>query len=257
MLEITSPNPRKVYPGSNFYLHFRTNASPELFSNPDAFMAIINPPSFGQYSGTTNIRDGYGVAYFSTKDNAEIDTTADITLELRPKMARALSSSIQVQVVERPNVAGGDGHQSNVPNINPQWVFNGDPFWVDHDWDEKSVAEVIETEDDIQIYVSGDNERLNGLIQRAQRKGTQEVDAIKDFYLEHISFYAFLAFRNIQQVYNSQSYDTEIQGDSLIEIILHKEMQAACDTVVGIMEQMFDFLLTGISAAAASDAHGE
>jgi hypothetical protein len=64
MLEITSSDPRKVYSGSNFYIHFRTDASPELFRSPDTFMAIINPPSFGQYSGTTNIRNGYGVAYF-------------------------------------------------------------------------------------------------------------------------------------------------------------------------------------------------
>jgi hypothetical protein len=148
---------------------------------------------------------------------------------------------------------GGDGTQSNIPNINPQWVFNGDAFWIDNNWDEKSVAEVVETEDDIQIYVSGDNTRLNTLIQRAQRRGTREVEAIKDFYLEHISFYAFLSYHNIQQVDIAQSNDSDIQGDNLLEKLMDKEMQAACDTVVGIMEQLFDYLLTGINEAAASN----
>jgi hypothetical protein len=67
-VEIVSPDPRKVYAGRRFIIRFRTDADPAYFLRPDSFIAIIDPPSFGQYTGTTNVRDGYGVAYFSAAE---------------------------------------------------------------------------------------------------------------------------------------------------------------------------------------------
>jgi len=93
LLEITSPNPRHVYAGRNFVINFRTDADPVYFLNPDTFIAVINPPSFGQYTGTTNVRNGYGTAYFTVSEDNEVGSTGEITLELRPRRVRSLTSN--------------------------------------------------------------------------------------------------------------------------------------------------------------------
>jgi len=254
-LEITSPNPRNVYSGSNFVLHFRTDANPNLFCNPDEFMAIITPPSFGHYTGTTSIRNGYGVAYFSAKEELEEDTTADISIELRPRRSKALSSSIKVKVVPRPEISGEEGGQNNKPNINPQWVLKGEEFWKENNWNEYSVAKVIENDDEIIIFVSADNIKLNSLIQKAQRRGTSQVDAIKNFYLEHLSFYAYLAYLNRQQVDNILEGIAEqnTEEESLADKMERMELVAACETVIGVITQMFEVLLAEQEAAAVSE----
>ena len=76
LFEITSPNPRRVYAGKRFTLSFKTDADPSYFVNPDTFIAIIDPPSFGQYTGTTNVRYGYGTAYFIANEDVEVGTKA-------------------------------------------------------------------------------------------------------------------------------------------------------------------------------------
>jgi hypothetical protein len=162
---------------------------------PDSFIAIIDPPSFGRYSGTTNVRYGYGVAYFSAAEDLEPGTNAKITLKLRPRRTQSLHASIAAEVAPLPMTADSGEGQIATPNINPQWVTAGDPFWVDNNWDRSSVAKVVRGTDSVEIYVSAENEKLSSLIAKAQRRNVEAVDAIKDFYLEHISFQRFFKMR--------------------------------------------------------------
>lgn len=241
LLEVTSPNPRRLYAGKSFTLRFRTDADPNLFANPDTFIAVIDPPSFGQYSGTTNVREGYGTAHFRATEELDLGTVAQITLEVRPRRATSLRATAVLEVVALPEAASGGEGKVPTPNINPQWVTERDLFWKDNNWTDKSVAKVIQEAEGVDIFVSADNRRLNQLIVRAQRKDLATVESVKAFYLEHLSYHTLLA---------ALDHDRAIargpeQGTSepvAAEMEHESELQRACETVCGIMEEMFDFL---------------
>lgn len=237
-IKITSATPRKVYAGRSFTLKFETDARPEYFLNPDNFIAVVAPPSFGQYTGTTNVRNGYGVAYFRALEDIDIGAKGKITLEIRPPRSQALSDAIEVEVVELPQTAGSDDGSSQTPNINPHWVSEGDAFWVDNGWNRTSVAKVTKEEDSVDIYVSADNERLSQLISKAQRRDTTAVDVVKNFYLEHVSFFALL------QDIDRTNRNTAQQNNDDDEHGPDAALNHACETVCGIIDGLFDILIT-------------
>lgn len=237
-IKITSAEPRRVYAGRSFTLKFETDARPEYFLNPDNFMSVVAPPSFGQYTGTTNVRDGYGVAYFRALEDLDIGAKGKITLEIRPPRSQTLSDSIEVEVIELPQTAGPDDGASQTPNINPHWVSEGDAFWTDEGWNRTSVAKVTREEDSLDIYVSADNEKLSQLIARAQRRDMSAVDVVKNFYLEHISFFALLQdIDKTNQDKTQQSNDEDGHGTDAV-------LNHACETVCGIIDGLFDLLVT-------------
>lgn len=236
MLEITSANPKKVYPGKNFTITFRTNADPAHFDS-DAFIAII-PPSLGKFKGIMNVKKGYGTAYFQINDDVQIGTQSSITLELRPRFSKSLSDSIDIEVVEIPD-QGSTNNPGNAktPNINPQWVGAGSAYWIDNEWDEKAVAQVEQTDDEITVYVSKDNQNLSKLLAKAQRKGEEAVENIKAFYLEHVSFHAVLQ--------HLSEKDKEIGLDVTgAEFIKKKELERVSETICGIITHVFDYILS-------------
>ena len=247
-LEITTPNPREVYSGRPFILRFRTDADPMYFGDPDAILAIIEPTAFGQYTGTTRVHDGYGTAYFRAKEDLEPDYTAEITLELRPKRAKTLKSSITVKIIPVPEDTGDQGGDSKTPNIRPQWVTAEDSFWREYEWDEESVALVIQEEDSVDIFVSAENKKLTSLIARAQRRDRSTVDSLKDLYLEHISFHALLA-----DIIEQKSIQKGNGSENEPEKIRERELLRASETVCGMLNQMFDFIATQASAASKED----
>jgi hypothetical protein len=104
------------------------------------------------------------------------------------------------------------------------------------------VAKVIRSEESVEVYVSADNQRLNGLITRAQRRDTDAVDAIKDFYLEHISYYAMLASIDLERARPRE--DREGPDSQSADPDQERELQRACDTVCGIADDVFETLVT-------------
>lgn len=201
-------------------------------------MSIMAPPSFGQYTGTANVKEGYGVAYFKALEDNEVGATGKITLEVRPPRAQSLSDSIDVEVIELPQTAGPDEGASQTPNINPHWVSEGDAFWVDNGWNRTSVAKVTREEESVDIYVSSDNDKLSQLIARAQRRDISAVDVIKNFYLEHISFFALL--QDIDRTNQNRTPQLNDEDERGPEISLNH----ACETVCGIIDGLFDVLVT-------------
>lgn len=240
LLEIVGPEPRKVYAGKRFTIRFRTDADPAYFQRPDSFIAIIDPPKFGQYGGNANVHNGYGVAYFTAAEDLEIGTAARITLEVRPRRSQSLHASRAVEVVELPESAKPGEGSVSTPNINPQWISENDAFWQDNNWNRRSVAKVVQSEDSVDIFVSSSNERLVSLISRAQRRDLNAVEAVKNFYLEHISFHAFIA--SIQEVEPASTSDEEEEAPRGEQ---SSEMGRACDTVCGIIDAMFELIATG------------
>jgi hypothetical protein len=238
-LKITNSSPRKIVAGRSFTLRFETDARPDYFVNPDNFIAVLSPPSLGQYTGTANVRDGYGVAYFKSHDDIGVGTQGKIVLEVRPPRAPALSDSIEIEVVDLPQNSGPEEGQSRTPNINPHWVSQGDPFWADNGWTTKSVARVTREEDSIDIYVSADNERLSQVIAKAQRRNITAVDIVKNFYLEHVSFFSLL--QDIDRAEQPQAKTTDADDDE--DYDSDASLRHACETVCGIIDGMFEVLV--------------
>ena len=235
-IKILNAAPRKVYAGRSFTLKFETDARPEYFNNPDHFIAVVSPPPFGQYTGTTNVRGGYGIAYFKAAEELDPGAKGKITLEVRPPRAKTLSDSIDIEVVDLPDTTGKDDGTSQTPNINPHWVALGDAFWVDNGWNERSVAKVTREEESVDIYVSADNEKLSQLIARAQRRDLAAVETIKNFYLEHISFFALLQDIGRTSEQKASASEDDENGDELA-------LRHACETVCGIVDGLFDVLV--------------
>jgi hypothetical protein len=149
-----------------------------------------------------------------------------------------LSDAIDVEVVDVPETAGGDEGSAQTPNINPRWVSEGEPFWIDNGWDRTSVALVTREEDSVDVWVSADNERLSQLIARAQRRSIEAVDVLKNFYLEHVSFFALL--QDIDRTSRDGVAPSPDEEDGIGDMPL----KHACETVCGIIEGLFEVLVT-------------
>ncbi|CAA9367399.1 MAG: hypothetical protein AVDCRST_MAG93-8089, partial [uncultured Chloroflexia bacterium] len=102
LLEMTSLNPKHVRAGQSFTLRFRADADPSYFTDPESFIARVDPPSFGQYTGTTSVRNGHGIAYFRVDGEQALGAMAEVGLEVRPHGSKAVTDSIRVQVVDEP-----------------------------------------------------------------------------------------------------------------------------------------------------------
>ncbi|MBI3234313.1 MAG: hypothetical protein HYZ42_09780, partial [Bacteroidetes bacterium] len=116
-LEITTPDKKEVIVGKTFSVKFKTDAHPNLFSNPDWFFAVIEPHSFGSFTGSARVVDGYGIAYFKTSDEIEEGAEAIITLELRPPRQKTIADTVSVLAI--PPAIGADDKNpgnKNAPN---------------------------------------------------------------------------------------------------------------------------------------------
>jgi hypothetical protein len=154
-----------------------------------------------------------------------------------------------VDVVPLPERATSDQGNVPTPNINPRYVNEGDDFWKAEGWDHSSVAKVVTSDDSVEIFVSADNARLNQVLVRAQRRDTKAVDAIKDFYLEHIAYYALVAQDDHER---KPAKTTEDGGDNGAQM----ELTHACDTICGIMEGLFEFLVEQGTAQIEEESTG-
>ena len=155
----------------------------------------------------------------------------------------SLSDAIDVVLSDLPATAGGNQGDGATPNINPLWVAKGDPFWNDNNWTKQSVAQVNQSDEGVDIYISVDNEKLDSLITRAQRKDTNAVDNVKNFYLEHIAFYAML--QDIERHRkNSEPSDGESSEslDADPKSVSEAGLRHACETVCGIIDGVFEVI---------------
>lgn len=242
LLEIKGLGSRKVYPGRRFLVRFKTDAEPRYFTAPETFVAIVDPPDMGTYTGTTNVKEGHGTAYFQVDEDAQIGQSGKVTLEVRPESSPSIKDTLEIEVAEIPEGGGEGSGRMPTPNVNPRWVNSEDEFWQDRGWDETSVAEVVESQDRIDVYISEENERLDNLLVRAQRRRGNLVDLIKEFYLEHISFYALVYELDSSTVMaNGDDLNEELDIDPEIEELeKRRAYRHACETVTGIVESLFD-----------------
>ncbi|MEM5811031.1 MAG: hypothetical protein QXP66_03970 [Candidatus Aenigmatarchaeota archaeon] len=240
-LEITTPDDKEVYIGKTFSIKFKTDAHPNLFTNPDWFFAVIEPHSFGSYTGSARVVDGYGIAYFKTRENVEVGTEATITLELRPPRQKTISDTVNIIAAEFPE--GTDTTRlgnKNVPNIEVIGVTENDPIYKEEGWTHKTVADVKDDEDTIYIYINESNLHFTKLLERAQQYSNQAVESIKNRYKEHIGFCAFMISRNkIEEKLQAEGKSISIED---VEAIKNADLENGCETICGMISDFFDYI---------------
>jgi hypothetical protein len=241
--EITTKSPKEVYPNKPFSIKFKTDAHPNYFAKTETFVAFIESQSFGSYTGTANVRDGYGIVYFKTNEDTDIGEKGEITLELRPTGQKSLSSSIEVIAVESPENSKSDKDGKNKsPNIRVEFIDKEHLYYQENEWDENNVAVVNSSQDEVIISVSEENKNLTKLVARAQRKNDTAVQDIKNKYLEHISFYAFILDKNRPDVILSKD-DEQIPEESY-QKLKEYELMNASETVCGMISDFFEMIIT-------------
>jgi hypothetical protein len=243
-LEISTPSPKEVYIGKTFSIKFKTDAHPSYFNNPDAFLAVIEPHSFGSFTGTARVIDGYGIAYFKARENVDIETEGRITLELRPPRQKSLSDTIDVIALDFPEENDSEkSGDKNTPNINIQAINENDQYYKDAAWTYDSVAEVDITQESVEIFINDSNKNLTKLIERAQQYSTQAVESIKIRYREHIGFCAFMITQNKIEERLPKDDGKEISHEQ-IDIIKKADLENACETIVGLINDFFQVIVT-------------
>jgi len=242
-LEITTPEDKEVYIGKTFSVKFKTDAHPNLFTNPDWFFAVIEPHSFGSYTGSARVVDGYGIAYFKTRENVEVGTEATITLELRPPRQKTISDTVNTIAAEFPE--GTDSSNSgnkNAPNIEVIGVTENDPIYKEEGWTNRTVADVKDDQDTIFIYINESNLHFTKLLERAQQYSNQAVESIKNRYKEHIGFCAFMISRNkIEEKLQSEGKAISVED---VEAIKNADLENGCETICGMISDFFDYIRT-------------
>lgn len=243
-LEITTEKDKEIYVGKTFSIKFKTDAHPSYFTNPDAFLAVIEPHSFGSFTGSARVIDGYGIAYFKARDTTEIQTKGSITLELRPPRQKSLSDSVDVIAVDPQSDADSKkAGDKNVPNINIHNINEDDAYYKDSEWTNETVADVDISSDAVDIFINDSNRHLTKLITRAQRYNTEAVESIKNRYREHIAFCAFMISQNkIESRLNNES-GQELSQEN-IDLIKKADLANACETIVDLIDDFFQVIIT-------------
>ncbi len=243
-IEITTPQEKEVIAGKTFSIKFKTDAHPSLFSNPDWFYSVIEPHSFGSYTGSARVVDGYGIAYFKTWETVDVGTEAIITLELRPPRQKTISDTLKI--ISSAMEVGADiknPGNKNAPNIEIIPVSEVDPYYKDHGWTANTVAEVADDKDTVFIYINDSNLHLSKLVERAQQYSTQTVESIKNRYREHIGFCTFMINRNKIEDRLEVEEGKAISFEQ-VEQIKNADLENSCETICGMITDFFDYIRT-------------
>lgn len=243
-LQILTEEGKEVYIGKTFSIKFKTDAHPSYFNNPDAFLAVIEPHSFGSFTGSARVIDGYGIAFFKTRDSIEPGTKANITLELRPPRQKSLSGSIGIEAVGYPE--GADTNKAgdkNTPNIQIHAINENDQYYKDQEWTYDTVADVDIGNESVDIFINDSNKHLTKLISKAQQYNTQAVESIKNRYREHISFCAFMISQNKIEDRLIKDGGKEIAQEH-IEAIKKASLENSCEAIVDLINDFFQVIVT-------------
>ncbi|WP_291131184.1 hypothetical protein [Flavobacterium sp. UBA7682] len=243
-LEITTEKGKEIYIGKTFSIKFKTDAHPSYFNNPDAFLAVIEPHSFGSFTGSARVIDGYGIAYFKCREDVEPGTKGNITLELRPPKQKTLSSNLEVQAIEL--AADGDskkGGDKNIPNIQIHNINEDEAYYKESGWNYDTVADVDISNDSVDIFINDSNKHLTKIITRAQQYSMEAVESIKNRYREHVGFCAFMISQNKIETRLNNEDGHQISQEN-IDAIKRADLANACETIVELINDFFQVIIT-------------
>src|SRR5690606_23734535 len=139
-----------------------------------------------------------------------------------PPRQKSFSTPVDALAVEINEASNHEGDSKcKTPKIKVEFNYKADGWYKNKDWDENTVAEVLDDQDGVIIYVSAENKNLSKLVVKAQRQNEVAVDNIKNKYLEHISFYAFMINQN-----KAESF-TDEDGEPVSDDVFQKLKQAS------------------------------
>lgn len=241
-LEITSLGPKEVFIGKTFSIKFKTDAHPNYFFNPDVFLAFIEPHSFGSFTGTASVVDGYGIAYFTVREDVFEGDEGRITLELRPPRQKSISTGIDITAsIAEEDANKNKNGEKNIPNIEIHEIDQTNPFYKENQWTPQSVSRVDIASDCVHIWINVENRHLIKLIEKAQKHGTDAVSAIKQKYIEHVSFCSFMINQNkIDETVKIA--DPQISPE-VIEMIKQADLLNASESISGIISDFFESII--------------
>jgi hypothetical protein len=243
-LEITTPSPKEVYVGKTFSIKFKTDAHPNYFNNPDYFLAFIEPHSFGSFTGSANVVDGYGITYFKVREEVEADTIGKIALELRLPRQKAISGEVECIAKLIPENADDNKAGSlNMPNLEIRAINEKDPYYIDNKWTHDTVANVEIGNECVYIFINDSNKHLTKLIERAKQYSATAVESIKIRYREHIGFTAFMIHQNKVEQYLPQEDGHEVSSE-VIEKVKQAALINACEGICGVINDFFQVIIT-------------
>lgn len=243
-LEITSEDNKEVNVNKTFSVKFKTDAHPSYFTNPDAFLAVMEPHSLGSFTGSARVIDGYGIAFFKTREDVEIGSIGTATLELRPPRQKTLSDSINVTTIGLPESADSKKEgDKNVPNIQIHAINDNDQYYRDQAWTNDTVADVDISSESVDIFINDSNRHLTKLISKAQQYNTQAVESIKNRYREHVGFCSFMISQNKVEDRLEKEEGREISLEH-IEAVKKAALENACETIVDLLNDFFQVIVT-------------
>ncbi|MCY6483801.1 hypothetical protein OW763_05490 [Clostridium aestuarii] len=240
LLKITSHNNKKIYVGDEFALHFITDADPKYFKNNNNFNITISSQNTIFTTGKTKMKQGHGVIFFKVNSNLKIGDIINIRFDLKVKQTQ-LSDDINVVVTQKVK---NNSKNSVIPKIEPIPVEKSHPYWIRNGWDENSVAKVERSEQEITVYISIDNINISRIINKQFKSGKAAVEAIQNFYLEHICYHAVLLELDYEK-------EQKIDDTEVIEQFKVKELRRESKTICGIIEDIYKIFK--VEAAATTD----
>ena len=240
ILEITTRSAKKITAKKIFYVEFKTDASPWYFTNADTFIVSKEKNNLvSKYTGTTNIVDGYGKAYFKTHNDAIEGDVDTITLELRPRNQSPLIASHHVEVVLPPILPPNPEGKSKSPKINFLFINRDNKMFNNLSWDDNSVSKVIEDNNGIIIYVSEENKHLDRLVKRGMRRSEKAVDKIKNTYLEDIVFTSYMSEKK-------KAEEKKLGDEEYLDEIIHSRLSIFAEALCVRLSSLFEMIVTDI-----------
>lgn len=100
-----------------------------------------------------------------------------------------------------------------------------------------------EGESSIDIWVSAANKHLVRLVEKARKQGDAAVESVKNRYLEHIAFYAYMSHRQKEAAELLKATEEEAISDAALSRIKEADLKHACETVCGMINDLFEYVV--------------
>lgn len=234
-LDITSEKDKPVFIGKTFFIKFKTDAHPHLFVNPDNFSAVIEPHSFGSYTGSVRIVDGYGIVYFKVRESVESNTQATVSLNLRVSDDNIIGSKIGVIAYHDSSKKTKKTLGNKTFNIDILDINENDDYYKENDWNYQTVADVVPDSENIVVYINNSNSSLTKLIEKGQKNDSIFIETIKNHYREHIGFCA------VMMLYKNK--DMNVNDPSSIKL-KNSYLEVCCESICEILSRFSHYILT-------------
>lgn len=207
-------NNKEVYAkaGQMFSLKFKTDSDPDRFYDPECFYAEFEDITFGYFTGSVRVKDGYGLAYFKLNENLKNGQSSKLILKLKNEQYNVLSDEINVEV----HLKETKEKVIKEKVINVEFIYANDPFFIQNNFNKSSVGNLIISENEITILVSAENLNFEKLIAKAQKINEEAVVTIRSKYLEQTSLFIYMIL--------SENTQAEKQNISLLE----KMVESVC-----------------------------